>query len=94
MPVMINVVPAPPAKVPLLNTLVPEKAPVEKLTLPRFPDVFLFQLSKVERWVPPTTIPAVVTEAEPNWFVISNVSAHATIGNANASNVKTTTRLM
>jgi hypothetical protein len=65
-------------------------APVVKLTEPWTP-VWLPQLVSCE---PFELMPAFEIAIVPNSFVISIPLAQAAIGNANASNAKTTTRLI
>jgi hypothetical protein len=70
------------------------RAPVEKLTVPReCPLGAVIPLKLVScDWVEVT--PEVETEMLPNWFVRTIPSAQAAIGNAIASNARTTTRLI
>src|SRR6266481_435892 len=92
LPITLNVEPTdenvpPPASVP------PIIAPVVKLTEPRewFPEAVVpLKLFSCE---PVDAMPALETETVPNWLVRVIPSAQAAIGNANASNIRTTTRL-
>src|ERR1700676_2843348 len=94
LPITSNVEPTDENDPPLASVPLPVlKAPVVKLTEPReWPGAATKPL-KVFSCEPFDTMPAFDIETVPNWLV-RIISAQAAIGNANASNARTTTRLI
>src|ERR1700676_4531699 len=93
LPTTLNVEPTdendpPPASVP------PFIAPVVKVTEPREGPGAAETPLKLLSCEPNDETPEAETETVPNWFVRVIPSAQAAIGNANASNTRTTTRLI